>query len=173
MLVIEAARLLCARILGGTKNNNLALRLLRKAGAKLEEGAKPKRGGLERTFAIESDLQSALRAHIEQLESGLKIIDGGRERTLRSGRVDILAEDRNQTMVVIELKAGEADEHDVTQILRYAGELESDARSIRGILVAGGFSLRARKAASQVRNLELREYSFNFVFRADGTPFEL
>lgn len=164
VLVVEAARLLCARVLGGTKDNKLALRLLRKAVAKLTNEPRPSRDSFESTFGVESDLQGALRAHIEQLEPGLKIIDGGKERTLKTGRVDILAEDRDQTTVVIELKAEEANEHDVTQILRYTGELASSVKPVRGILVAGAFSRRARAAASQVHSLQLRKYSFNFVF---------
>jgi hypothetical protein len=169
VLVVEAARLICARVLGGTggtKDHKLALRLLRKAVARLEKEARFS-DRLEGTFDVESDLQKQLRAHIEQLEPGLKIIDGGRERTLQTGRVDILAEDRNQNIVVIELKTGEATEREITQILRYTGELVSTGRQVRGILVAGAFSRRARAAASQVQDLQLRKYSFNFAFGAD------
>lgn len=164
VLVIEAARLLCARILGGTKDNKLALRVLKTAVTVVERGMKP--DSVDGRFGVESDLQSALRAHIEQLEPGLKIIDGGRERTLKTGRVDILAEDGDKTTVVIELKTGEADDHDVTQILRYEGELASNGKPVRGILVAGAFSRRARTAASHVNNLRLREYRYNFVFKS-------
>jgi len=167
VLVIEAARLLCARILGGTKDNKLALRVLKTALNVVERGTKP--DSIEGRFGIESDLQHALRAHIEQLEPGLRIIDGGRERTLETGRVDILAEDGDQTTVVIELKTGEADDRDVGQILRYMGELASGGKLVRGILVAGAFSPRARTAASQVNNLRLREYSYSFEFKpSDG-----
>jgi hypothetical protein len=164
VLVIETARLLCARILGGTKDNKLALRVLKTAVTVVERGTKPDIA--EGRFAVESDLQTALRANVEQLEPGLKIIDGGREHTLKTGRVDILAEDRDRTTVVIELKTGESDDRDVGQILRYMGELANSGKQVRGILVAGAFSPRAKTAASQVSNLCLKEYRHNFVFRS-------
>lgn len=44
---------------------------------------------LETTFGLERDLQRALRNNIEQLERGLKIIDGGKERKVESGFIDI------------------------------------------------------------------------------------
>jgi hypothetical protein len=168
VLVVEAARLLCARKLGGTKDNKLALRLLRMAVSKLEKGSKT--DTFDGTFGFERDLQGALRAHIDQLEPGLIIIDGGKERTLKTGRVDILAEDGDQNTVAIELKTGEADDHDVTQILRYMGELASSGKQARGILVAGTFSRRARTAANQVNNLCLREYRYDFVFKPSEGP---
>jgi len=53
------------------------------------------------TFGLEKDLQSALRGKIDQLEDGLEIIDGGKERTVKSGRIDITAKDRNGSIVVM------------------------------------------------------------------------
>ena len=47
----------------------------------------------EITFGLERDLQSALRANIDQLEPGLKITDDGRERVTEAGRIDITAGD--------------------------------------------------------------------------------
>jgi hypothetical protein len=64
---------------------------------------------LNTTFGLEHDMQLALRRSIEQLEPGLTIIDGDREQTVASGRIDITARDMNGSTVVIELKAGPAD----------------------------------------------------------------
>jgi hypothetical protein len=162
-LVIEAARLLCARVKGGTKNNKLALRLLKAAVTEVERTTKPDNvGGV---FRVESDLQRVLRANIEQLELGLKIIDGGRERVLETGRADIVAADIDQNHVVIELKVGVADDHAVTQIMRYMSELATNSRRpVRGILVAGSFSRRAKSAAKRMPDLRLAEYKYKFVF---------
>jgi hypothetical protein len=60
---------------------------------------------LEITFGLERDLQTALRKNIEQLEHGLKIIDGGKEQRVAAGYIDITAEDEHGNTVVIELKA--------------------------------------------------------------------
>jgi hypothetical protein len=123
---------------------------------------------IEAKFGIERDMQTALRSHIEQLEQGLKIIDGGKETVVESGRIDITAEDRGGSTVVIELKAGEAGRDAIGQILAYMGDLTGGKKSIRGILVAGDFSLKAVAAARIVPVLQLRKYSFKFSFEAVG-----
>ena len=69
-----------------------------------------------RIIGLERDLQNALRANISQLQEGLKVTDGGKERAVPSGRIDILAVASDGTHVVIELKAGVADRDAVGQI---------------------------------------------------------
>src|SRR5262252_5499937 len=49
----------------------------------------------ETKFGLERDLQNALRRHIGDLEPGLSIIDGGKERRVASGYIDIAAQDRD------------------------------------------------------------------------------
>jgi transposase-like protein len=51
---------------------------------------------VETTFGLERDLQSALRGNIEQLETGLKITDGGKEQKVASGFIDVTAKDRRE-----------------------------------------------------------------------------
>ena len=41
-----------------------------------------------KTFALEKDLQAALRANIAQLENGLVVEDGGSERKIEAGFFD-------------------------------------------------------------------------------------
>src|SRR5579863_8992594 len=74
-------------------------------------------------ISLERDLQDALRENIEQLEPGLVIIDGGKEKTGASGRMDILATDADKRTVVIELKAGKASLDVFGQIQSYMGDL--------------------------------------------------
>lgn len=119
----------------------------------------------EFTFGLERDLQKALRENIEQLEPGLRIIDGGVERIVDAGRIDITAEDRDGALVVIELKAGRADLRAVGQVLSYMGTAApGEDRPVRGMLVAGDFDERAEMAARAVPHLTLRTYSFQFAF---------
>src|SRR3954451_20382349 len=40
-------------------------------------------------FGLERDMQDALRRHIDQLDSGLEIVDGGKERQVEAGFIDI------------------------------------------------------------------------------------
>ena len=86
----------------------------------------------EITFGLERDLQSALRANISQLESGLTIADAGRERTTEAGRIDIVAQDSKKNLVIIELKAGLATPEVIAQVLAYMGAVaESDGVPVR------------------------------------------
>ncbi len=117
------------------------------------------------TFGLEKDLQAALRKHIDQLESGLEIVDGGSERSVDSGRIDILAKDSNGTFVIIELKAGTATDSVVAQILGYMGDIaEEENAAVRGIIVASDFNKRVQSASRATSNLELKTYRYNFEF---------
>jgi endonuclease len=121
----------------------------------------------EAKFTLESDLQAALRANIEQLESGLTINDGGKEKTgLSGGRTDILAIDTNKQAVIIELKAVRADRDAIAQILQYMGDLQEEiGGSVRGIVIAPDFTARAIAASKPVPSIELRKYGFTFSFK--------
>ena len=123
--------------------------------------------GRSRRVGLERDLQAAVRDSIEHLEPGLDIIDGGTERSVVSGRIDITARAADGTVVVIELKAGTARRADVGQVLSYMGDVAAEeSGQVRGILVAGDFDNKARAAARVVPSLSLRSYSVTFEFRS-------
>lgn len=120
----------------------------------------------EAQVSLEKDLQAALRKNIEQLEPGLVIIDGGKEKISPSGRTDILSMDSNKRTVVIELKVGRADREVIAQILSYMGDLQTETGgSVRGIVIASDFTSRAIAASKPVPNIELLKYTFNFSFK--------
>jgi hypothetical protein len=117
-------------------------------------------------FSLERDLQRALRDNIKQLGDDLVIADGGSEKTVDAGRIDITAQDSNDNIVVIELKPGLAQPADVTQLLAYMGTIQNpEGREVRGILVANDFGPRVVYAAKAVPNLSLKAYSFQFSFQ--------
>lgn len=116
---------------------------------------------VETTFGLEKDLQNALRQNIEQLENGLTIIDEGKEKITDAGRIDILAKDKNDIIVVIELKAGKAKPDSITQILAYMGTFNE---KVRGILVASDFHEKIKFAIKALENIKLKKYSFKFSF---------
>jgi endonuclease len=119
-----------------------------------------------RTFTMEKDLQAALRASIAQLEPGLTVIDGGAEKVVSSGRIDILARDTDGTVVVIELKAVKAPRDAVAQVLAYMGDLHDEAQGrVRGMLIAPDFDQKAIAAARVVPALKLVRYGFSFTFQ--------
>lgn len=119
-----------------------------------------------RTFELEVYLQRFLREEIEQLEPGLKIIDGGSERSVASGEIDILAIDGKDQFVVIELKRDLARRETIGQIMGYVGDImeEEATTSVRGIIVAGDFDKSCRSALLAIPNLSLKRYRYNFQF---------
>ncbi len=119
----------------------------------------------DRRIGLERDMQAALRTEIQQLEQELAIIDGGAERSVDSGFIDITARDGSGSIVVIELKAGAAGQRAVAQILSYMGDVASEEGvAVRGILVASNFDSKAKAAARMVPNLALRKYRVRFAF---------
>lgn len=123
----------------------------------------------EARLSLERDLQSALRRSIAQLEPGLTIIDGGTERQVPSGRIDILAQDASGCRVVIELKAVRAPRDAVAQVLAYMGDLAVEGGTdVRGLLIAPDFDPRAIAAARMVPALRLMRFSFSFAFEGVG-----
>lgn len=116
-------------------------------------------------FSMEADLQRALRGSIENLVSGLQIIDGGTEKRVENGFIDILAEDSEGRTVVIELKAVVARRDAVAQCLAYMGDVAAEmGRTPRGILIAPGFDAKAISAASILPELTLKVYRYSFDF---------
>lgn len=117
-------------------------------------------------LSLERDMQAALRSRIALLEEGLVIVDDGLERSVLSGRIDILCEDAEGQTVVVELKAGKADARVIGQTLGYMGDLleEDPERRMRGIIVAHEFDQRTRSASKAVANLALFRYSISFEF---------
>lgn len=121
----------------------------------------------EITFGLERDLQLTLRSNIQQLEKGLVIIDNGKEYVTEAGRIDILARDPKDTIVVIELKAGRAVPEAFTQLLAYMGAIsDREGKKVRGILIASDFHPRVVFAARAVPNVKLCRYRCQFIFEA-------
>ena len=120
---------------------------------------------IETTFGLERDLQIAIRHNIHQLDPNLTIIDGGKERTVASGRTDILARDL-VGRVVIELKVGTGDTGVIGQVLAYVGDLQvEDPEPVRGMVIAHDFTPRAVSAA-RAGNVQLMRYGHSFTFES-------
>lgn len=119
---------------------------------------------IEASLSLEKDLHSYLAQHVEDIESGLAVVDSGIEYQTEAGRIDILAKDDTGSLVVIELKAGKAKDAAIGQLLGYMGcvhEIESQ-KSIRGILVASNFDKRVIFAAKNLPHIKLVKYQVAF-----------
>lgn len=118
-----------------------------------------------RLFRYERELQSAIREQLDLVEPGLVEADGGRERSVATGRIDILALDQAGCYVVIELKAGPCPHGALEQVLAYSTNLEAETgKPCRAILVASYFSERIRAAAERARGISLVTYERQFGF---------
>jgi RecB family endonuclease NucS len=127
---------------------------------------------IDTPLSLEADLEDARAENLEQLEKGLRLYKGngatGRQVDVNeAGRIDILAVDVNQNLVVIELKAGDADRQVCGQFQAYMGWVKQNiagANSVRGIIIAHDFTERTKLAAMVVPGLTLKKYQMNFVF---------
>ncbi len=112
-----------------------------------------------RILNYEKELKRLLRAQLEKVEPGLVADDGGREREVASGKIDITARDANGHYVVIELKVGPCPAGAIEQVLGYSSDLEEETGiPCRAVLVASEFTLRQRSAAKRGREMHLVTY---------------
>ena len=112
-----------------------------------------------RILSYEKELKELLRAQLEKVEPGLVADDGGRERAVASGRIDITARDANGHYVVIELKVGPCPAGAMEQVLAYSSDLEEETGiPCRAVLVASEFTLRQRSAAKRAHEIHLVTY---------------
>lgn len=123
----------------------------------------------EATISLERDLENFLLAKLNVLEEGLRLYEGetGRQFQVPSGRIDILAQDKNNNFVVLELKSGTATEAVLAQILAYMADITREVsmgKPVRGIIVAYDFAERLVAAISLLPTIKLMKYKVNFEF---------
>jgi len=120
-------------------------------------------------FAYERDLQHFLSKNLSLIESGLSLYEEegitGIEFPVGNRYVDILALDKDNNYVVIELKVSRGYDRVVGQILRYLGWIRKNqaesGQHVRGIIVAREISNDLLLACSTVDNVDLYEYQLS------------
>lgn len=112
-----------------------------------------------RLFQYEKELKEAIRQQLALVEPGLVEADGGRERCVATGKIDITARDCDGNFVVIELKVGPCPHGALEQVLAYSSDLEDETGiRCRAVLVAAQFSERLRAAAKRAHDVSLVTY---------------
>jgi len=117
---------------------------------------------IEASLSLERDLHSYLATRVSEIEGGLTLVDNGVEYQTEAGRIDLLARDLENRVVVIELKAGKAKDSALGQLLGYMGCLSTSDATVRGILVASNFDSRVVFAARGLSNVKLVRYQLSF-----------
>jgi hypothetical protein len=120
----------------------------------------------ESSFAYEKDLQNYLAKNLQIIEAGLKLFEeddiSGIEYPAGNRFIDILALDKNNDFVVIELKVSKGYDRVIGQLLRYIGWVEqkmaSDGQKVRGIIICKELSEDLLLACSKIKEIELFEY---------------
>lgn len=136
------------------------------------EGSTVEEAETETSFSLEYDMENALVNNLEQLEKGLRLyrdgnVTGQQFDTKEAGIIDLLAIDAHENLVVVELKAEDADRQVCGQIQAYMGWVKKNlagGKKVRGIIVANDFTKRAVYAAEVVPDLSLKKYQISFRF---------
>jgi hypothetical protein len=119
-------------------------------------------------FAYESHLRDYLVNNLHQIEPGLQLFRDEEDNTITGvefdaggKRIDILAVDKDDNLVVIELKVSRGYERTVGQLLRYkawARDNLADGRKVRGVIIAKSISPDLNLAASEIQDIDIFEY---------------
>jgi len=120
-------------------------------------------------FAYEKDLQHFLAKHLSNIEPGLKLYEeediNGIEFPVGSRYIDILALDKDNNYVVVELKVSKGYDRVVGQILRYMAWIRKnqadEGQKVRGVIIARKISEDILLACSEIANIDLYEYGLS------------
>ena len=124
-------------------------------------------------FAYESDLRDFLSQNLALIESGIHLYEdegiSGIEFPVGGRFIDILAIDKQNNYVVIELKVSKGYDRVIGQLLRYMAWIENNQaeppQKVRGIIIAREISDDLHLAASKVPDIELFEYNLSVTLR--------
>lgn len=122
-------------------------------------------------FAYEEHLRDYLAKHLHILESGLTLWTGSEpesvEYSVEGRRIDILAKDKSNVPVVVELKVSRGHEKTIGQCLYYRAKIKELMKTdrVRIFIVAEEISPELKLAAKEVSDVTLFEYSLSMTVR--------
>jgi endonuclease len=127
-----------------------------------------------RRFAYEADLRDFLAKNPNLIEPGLRFDSDedrvtGIEFPAGSRFIDILALDKANNYVVIELKVSRGYDRAIGQLLRYIAWIEKNhatpSQSVRGVIIAREISEDLQLACSKVLGVSLFEYEISVTLK--------
>ena len=111
------------------------------------------------------EIESGLRLYEEEGIKGIEFPAGGRF-------IDILAIDKDNNYVVIELKVSRGYDRVVGQLLRYMGWIKQNqaepGQNVRGLIVARDISEDLTLACSEIAGVQLFEYELSVTVKKVG-----
>ena len=124
-----------------------------------------------RVQILERVLEDILEQNLEELEQGLTLV--GRQFSTAVGPIDLLAQDRNKTYVVIELKRGRTGDRVIGQVARYLGWVtermaQGDKGRVRAIIVGREFDKKFASAITQINRVS--PFTYDIRVRFDQWP---
>jgi len=124
----------------------------------------------ETSFAYERDLQGFLVKHLSVIEKGLRLYkdpngNDGIEYSVdaKNKRIDILAIDKHEVPVVIELKVSKGHENVIGQCAYYRNRIKDifNCQRVRTIIIARTISYELKTAVRDIPDSELFEYKMS------------
>jgi RecB family endonuclease NucS len=126
----------------------------------------------ESQFAFETDLRDYLASNLHIIKNGLKLyVSESGERGVEyvipdtRRRIDILAVDKNNAYVVVELKVSRGYEKTIGQALYYQSMVKNNFNvdNVRIILIAREITEELRMATKYLPGVELYEYQLSIT----------
>lgn len=127
----------------------------------------------ENEFAYERDLQHFLAKNLTLIEPGLTLYTeegiAGLEFPVGSRFIDILAKDKGNNYVIIELKVSRGYDRVVGQVLRYMAWIRRNHaeqnQKVRGVIIAREITEDLLLACSETQNVDLFEYNLSVTLK--------
>jgi Endonuclease NucS len=125
-------------------------------------------------FALEAHLRDFLAKNLERVETGLRLYEtperNGVEFPVDGGYIDLLAVDRNEKFVVLELKLSQGRNKALGQLLYYMGWVDKNLGkgACRGFIIANEIDEELSIAVSRVVGVSLAKYRMSFAIEPIG-----
>jgi hypothetical protein len=121
----------------------------------------------DQAFAAETDLRNFLAKNLNCIEAGLRLYQtaeySGVEFPVDDGRIDILAVDRNDRFLVVELKVSKGRNKALGQLLYYMGWVDNKLGKgpCRGLIIAKEISDALVLAVQRASGVSLAQYKLS------------
>jgi hypothetical protein len=119
-----------------------------------------------RTAMLEENFENILSERLDDLEEGLTLVR--RQYSIPVGRIDLFCTDKDNNLVVIELKKFDARNYSIIdQISRYMGYIKDkvakENQKVRGIIVVGNVDEKLKYSAKAIPDLQVKTFKFSIV----------